>query len=348
MALGYKLVGWNPDKKRYDYAMILLIVLYLASFWAVSLIYYPFMNIQTLIIRSTGSLALLMLHIILMVGPLSRLDKRFLPLLYNRRHLGVMMFLIALIHSTMSIILYHTLGDMDPLSSIFLNNTSYSSLARFPFQPLGFFALIILFLMAATSHDFWLHNLGPRIWKSLHMMVYFAYALIIMHVMLGVVQMESSPVLITLMALGLVMVIGLHLVAGFKRTTATRISEDEMDGYHKAFHVNEIEESRAKLIELEGRSIAVFKYDGKLSAVDNFCKHQNGPLSEGKIIDGCITCPWHGYQYKPEDGCSPPPFTEKLSTYKIKLVDQMIWIDPIPLAEGSFIDPVLIQENDES
>ena len=29
-----------------------------------------------------------------------------------------------------------------------------------------------------------------------------------------------------------------------------------------------------------------------------------GPLGEGKIVDGCITCPWHGFQYRPQDGCT--------------------------------------------
>jgi nitrite reductase/ring-hydroxylating ferredoxin subunit len=29
---------------------------------------------------------------------------------------------------------------------------------------------------------------------------------------------------------------------------------------------------------------------------------QNGPLGEGRIVDGCITCPWHGYQYRPDTG----------------------------------------------
>src|SRR5207244_11429254 len=60
---------------------------------------------------------------------------------------------------------------------------------------LGFFALIILLLMAATSHDFWLSTLSPRIWKSIHMLVYVAYALVIMHVMLGAIQLEHDSTL---------------------------------------------------------------------------------------------------------------------------------------------------------
>jgi len=60
--------------------------------------------------------------------------------------------------------------------------------------------------------------------------------------------------------------------------------------------------------------IAVFRYDGTVAAVSNVCWHPAGPLGEGRVMDGCITCPWHGYQYPPEDGCSPPPFNERIAT----------------------------------
>ena len=70
-----------------------------------------------------------------------------------------------------------------------------------------------------------------------------------------------------------------------------------------------------------GEPIAVFRHAGRLSAVTNLCAHQNGPLGEGRVIDGCITCPWHGYQYRLEDGIAPPPFTEKLATFRLRVVD---------------------------
>ncbi|MCB0599501.1 MAG: Rieske (2Fe-2S) protein, partial [Phaeodactylibacter sp.] len=59
------------------------------------------------------------------------------------------------------------------------------------------------------------------------------------------------------------------------------------------------------------------------------------PLGEGKIVDGCITCPWHGYQYRPEDGQSPPPFTEKVATYDVKVVDGKVYVNPEPYPEGT-------------
>jgi methionine sulfoxide reductase heme-binding subunit len=103
----------------------------------------------------------------------------------------------------------------------------------------------------------------------------------------------------------------------------------------KVGSVHDIQDNRAKVIVLNGERIAIFKYDKKLSAISNVCKHQNGPLGEGKIVDGCVTCPWHGYQYLPHNGSSPPPFREKVSTYDVKIVDDEVWINPFPYPEGT-------------
>jgi len=51
-------------------------------------------------------------------------------------------------------------------------------------------------------------------------------------------------------------------------------------------------------------------------------------------VDGCLTCPWHGYQYRVEDGCSPPPFTEVVSTYAVKVIGGEIYVSGEPLARG--------------
>ncbi len=190
--------------------------------------------------------------------------------------------------------------------------------------------------MAATSHDFWLKSLHPKVWKSLHMLVYVAYALLVFHVMLGVIQLEQSPVWIGLMGVGLTTVIGLHLIAGnlSKKQLATPV-QNGLDGFHIVCNVNEIVDNRAKIVYLNGENIAIFKYEGKVSAVNNICRHQHGPIGEGKIVDGCITCPWHGYQYYPGNGQSPPPFTEKLETYDVKVENGQIWVNPMPYPEGT-------------
>lgn len=341
MGVSYQAIGWNRQKKRYDLIMLGLMALYLLSFVLLNVVFYPEITPETLIIRAFGSLAFVMLHVILIIGPLCRLNPRFLPLLYNRRHLGVAMFVIAAVHGIFSIIQFHALGDVNPIASVFLSNTHYGSMGGFPFQVLGFIALIIFFLMAATSHDFWLHTLSPRTWKALHMMVYVAYGLILMHVMLGVVQLEKAPLPVLITGLGFLVIGGLHLFTGLRQRFLDQAApESHADHFVRVGRWVDIEESRAKMLLANGENIAVFRNGKALSALSNVCKHQNGPLGEGRIVNGCIVCPWHGYEYQPADGCSPPPFTEKVSTYQLKLEGDEVWVDPRPHPEGTYVAPL--------
>jgi methionine sulfoxide reductase heme-binding subunit len=336
MSASYKAVGWNRQKKIYDGLIFAFCVVYLLIFCGLTLVFNPEVTFETLLIRSSSTLAVLFLHIILSIGPLCRINKKFLPLLYNRRHLGVTMFCVALVHGGFGIIQFHTLGNTGPFLSLFTSNTRYGSLADFPFQALGFFALLIFFLMAITSHDFWLHNLSPRVWKTLHMFVYLAYVLIIMHVMLGVIQYETNPVFVLILFIGAITLISLHLYAGSMEVKKDNIYFGLLKkGFVKVCLVNDIEENRAKMFCVDKERIAVFKTEGKLFAINNVCKHQNGPLGEGKIVDGCITCPWHGYQYLPKNGQSPPPFKERVSTYDLEIEGADIWLNPVPYPEGT-------------
>lgn len=346
MSASYQHILWNRQKRIYDTILGGFVVSYIALFVIITLIFNPEATQETLIIRSTSTLALLLLHIILCIGPLTRINPVFLPLLYNRRHLGVTMFFIGAIHGVFSIIQFHSLGNINPILSVFLSNTHYASFIKFPFEIFGFFALIIFFLMAITSHDFWLHNLGPKVWKTLHMCVYLAYTSIILHVLLGVIQYETSPTLVALLAIGLASVVTLHLVASQRERTKDREEFSISEAFVKICSVNDIAENRAKVVALNGERIAIFRYDKKLSAVSNVCKHQNGPLGEGKIIDGCITCPWHGYQYLPHNGSSPPPFHEKVATYDVKVIDQEVWVNPSPYAEGTERPPAYINKEE--
>lgn len=349
MSAQYVPIQWNIQKKRYDAYFMLLILLFITLYTLINKWLYPQLIWPTIIIRCFGLLSILLLHLILAIGPLSRIHVRFLPLLYNRRHLGVMMFFTSSVHAVYSLLWFHGGGNVHPLISLFTSNLHYDSLLFFPFQTLGFLAYLILMLMAFISHDFWLAILTPRIWKWLHMLVYLAYALLMMHVVLGVVQLENNIFFFGGLLAGLVVLCLLHLLAAKKERQLDR-KEKKLDeqGWVYVCKVEEIASDRAKMVDVDGERIAVFKYDGKLSAVHNVCKHQQGPLGEGKIIDGCITCPWHGYQYHPHDGCSPAPFTEKLATYALKLYENKIWVNPKAFPEGTQVEPCWLEAINES
>lgn len=351
MSMSYTCVQWNKHKRVYDAVLLMFVVLFIATYLGVSVATTPTGQATSpliLLIRATGSCAIVMLHLILAIGPLARLfPNPFAPLLYNRRHFGVTMFFVGLIHGALVLLWYGSFGIVDPITAMFTMNPRYDSFVGMPFEPFGILALTILFFMAATSHDFWLKNLSPRCWKTLHMLVYVAYASLVLHVALGAIQAERSVIYPLLIGAGAVTLIGLHLVAGLREV---RVDGDAMatpaSGWVDVGSVDEIPADRAKVVKLKGCDrIAVFRHGDngeKFSAVQSVCAHQGGPLGEGKVVDGCITCPWHGYQYRPEDGQSPPPYTEKIATYELRIESDRVLMNPEPLAPGTAVDPATI------
>jgi len=292
MSVQYQAIGWNRQKRFYDATIAGGVALYISLFVGLGVALFPFVTAETLLIRAFGSAAFLLLNVVLCIGPLCRLDSRFLPLLYNRRHLGVTTFLLGLFHGAFGIFQFHALGDKDPFLSLLTSNRHFTNVPDFPFQQLGFAALVILFLMAATSHDFWLRNLTPPVWKALHMLVYLAYALLVAHVTLGLLQSETSPVLAGTVALSVIVVSSLHFAAGRKER---RLDQQKLkaraDGFVDAVAIDRIPEKCAAVVPLGGERVAIFKFDGKVCAISNVCRHRNGPLGEGRIINGCVTCP---------------------------------------------------------
>lgn len=349
MSSTYKAVQWNRQKRRYDAALLGGVAGFLVIFGVLTKLFCPRVTAEILLIRALGFAAFLLLHFILCIGPLCRLYPQFLPLLYNRRHAGVSCFVLGLLHAVLVVITYHAGSDINPILSIFVSSPLTGSVAGVPFQPFGFFALVILFLMAATSHDFWLVHLSAPVWKTLHMLVYVAYALLVLHTTFGVLQGETSRTYVVALALGLTAVLSLHLKAAHAegvtdamgvptRALATPPADDFID----ACALADIAENRARIVNLAGERVAIFKYDGKISAVANVCQHQNGPLGEGKIVSGCITCPWHGYQDQPDTGASPPPLVEKIPTFNVRVKEGRVWVDPTPKPAGTRAEPALI------
>ena len=341
MSVSYRAVGWNPQKKRYDAIIAASVAAILAALAGGTAVVNPNATIETLLIRAFAVTAFILLHVILSIGPLCRMDRRFLPLLYNRRHLGVTMFLLALAHGAFALVQFHALGNRNLLVSLLTTSTDYTRVTEFPFQLLGLMALGILFLMAATSHDFWLHNLTPPVWKALHMGVYLAYALIVAHVALGVLQSERSPWVAAALCAGVAWVLGLHLTAALRER---RVDEAEASANELVdiCAVEEIADAKAIVRCVGDERVAVFRYGNCVSAISNVCQHQNGPLGEGRIVNGCVVCPWHGYEYLPDSGASPPPFTEKVATFNVRVRDGRVLVDPRPHAPGTRIEPARI------
>ena len=340
MSAAFRAVQWNRRKIVYDAILLGGIALYIGIFmavgrWGLS----PAddrVTWEDLRIRAFGTCAFIMLTVVLSIGPLARLDHRFLPMLYNRRHFGVLTFFIAAAHGWFNIDWYLSRGKWPDFVAFVTNLSNYGSITHFPYDTLGMIGLLILFLMAATSHDFWLLFLTPSVWKGLHMAVYGAYGVLAMHVALGVMQSRHSPLIPVLLGAAVTVVSALHLIAARRERAIDGGIEPGRDGWITVGPPLSIPDRAARVVAAPGgERIAVFRDGEQIGALTNLCAHQNGPLGEGRIIDACVTCPWHGYQYRLEDGCSPPPFREKLAVYWVRIRAGVVEVNPTPLPPGT-------------
>ncbi len=350
MSVSYQPVIWNRTKLIYDAVLVVAIVGYILIFLKLGPMLSPAMaetNVPILRMRAFGSLAFILLTIVLSIGPLARLDVRFMPLLYNRRHFGVMTAIIAATHAYYVLAWYFAFSPTPQLLALFTSNTDFAHVAGFPFELFGVFALVILGVLAATSHDFWLSFLSPPVWKAIHMSVYFAYASVVLHVALGALADGKNLALGALLLISLGTVTTLHLIAGLRERAGDKAGSPVVEGSNwiDVGDVSEIVEARAIIGAAPGgERIAVFKSKGKLYAISNVCSHQNGPVGEGKVVRGTVTCPWHGYQYRLEDGCSPAPFKERIRKYRVALSGSRVLVDPEALPLGTLLEALPIPE----
>jgi len=344
MSIRYRAVQWNGFKRGYDLVLVLAVFAYVTLYQIISRALFTdgvALSAPILAMRAWGSCAFLLLSFILSIGPLARLDRRFLPLLYNRRHAGVVMSLVACTHAYQVLGFYYAWGRLPKLEALLSFDNDFSA-GALPFVWFGMLALWIVLVMAVTSHDFWQKFLGATFWKWLHMAVYAAYASAVVHVAFGPLQREGHLAFRLGFVLVVLSVTGLHVCAAWVSNAGERAARPKEDeSWIDVGDVRDLREGYARSVcPAQGERIALVRKHDKLYALQGICAHQRGPLYEGRVKDGCLTCPWHGWQYRPEDGRSPPPFQEQLSTFRLRLKGGRVLLDPRALPEGSESDPL--------
>lgn len=77
--------------------------------------------------------------------------------------------------------------------------------------------------------------------------------------------------------------------------------------------------------------------EGIAHALLDRCAHRNAPLSEGYVEDGCVVCPYHGWNYDGSGACTkipslaegrPLPQSAKVPNFAVCEQDGYVWICP--------------------
>jgi hypothetical protein len=107
-----------------------------------------------LAIRASGNCAPPLLTLAPAVGPLARLDRRFFPLLSNRRHLGGITAFEVGGRAMQALGWRFAYSPLPAWGAVLVPEKTLGQARGFPFIPFGRAALAILAVLAGTSHDF--------------------------------------------------------------------------------------------------------------------------------------------------------------------------------------------------
>ena len=79
--------------------------------------------------------------------------------------------------------------------------------------------------------------------------------------------------------------------------------------------------------DIDGVPVVVVRTEGSVSVLLGTCPHMGAPLAEGESTDGCLRCPWHGSEFRLDDGTVVHgPATAPVEPLETSIVDGRLWV----------------------
>jgi vanillate O-demethylase monooxygenase subunit len=91
-----------------------------------------------------------------------------------------------------------------------------------------------------------------------------------------------------------------------------------------------------KQVLVLGEQVALFRLDGQVHAFRDLCIHRGTALSLGRLEEGMLVCPYHGWRYDMSGQCvripaQPPeqtiPTKAKATVYAVKEAYGLVWVN---------------------
>ena len=109
---------------------------------------------------------------------------------------------------------------------------------------------------------------------------------------------------------------------------------ETMSSEHLIGKTSDVPVGEGRVFEAAGRMVAVFNDAGNFLAIDDMCPHAGASLSEGWLDNGCVTCPWHAWQFRLSDGAYLQNPRLKVDTFAVRVDGDDLYIT-VPETEGS-------------
>jgi len=104
---------------------------------------------------------------------------------------------------------------------------------------------------------------------------------------------------------------------GVNHATTEGLPED----FEPVLDATDLAEGQMKRVDVGNIPILLVRSSGQVLALTNTCSHLGGPLSDGKLEDGCVTCPWHGSRFKLTDG----RVVDGPATFPVPALEARVW-----------------------
>jgi nitrite reductase (NADH) small subunit len=91
--------------------------------------------------------------------------------------------------------------------------------------------------------------------------------------------------------------------------------------------IGDIPRRGARCVRHGETTIAVFRTtEDRIFALEDKCPHRGGPLSQGIVHDGCVTCPLHNWVISLETGRAQGADEGAVKTIPVKVEQQQIFL----------------------
>ena len=99
-----------------------------------------------------------------------------------------------------------------------------------------------------------------------------------------------------------------------------------MTEYHKVARASDIPEGEGRAFQVGDLVIAVFRDQGRYFAITDRCPHAGASLSCGSLDNGTVTCSWHAWRFRLEDGAWADNPKLKIDTYPVRVQEDEIQV----------------------
>ena len=116
--------------------------------------------------------------------------------------------------------------------------------------------------------------------------------------------------------------LGGHLVAALGIGVDNTAFDSGPDEWTPAGPADVLDEGKPVAVRADGVDVLVVRDGDRLLALADRCSHRGGPLHEGRIVVGCVECPWHQSRFRLTDGeVEQGPATQPQPRFEARVVD---------------------------